>query len=70
MTINKIRIYLDYNEDEELLFRENLNKFLAKVPLGSNINIGAHELIWMENYESDLIIFISLFSLTNVKEVF
>ncbi|GET00611.1 hypothetical protein RCL_jg1062.t1 [Rhizophagus clarus] len=61
--------YLNYNEKEELLLEENLNKFLAEILSESNVNINTHKLMWMEDYESDLITFISSFSSTMLLEI-
>ncbi|CAG8584019.1 5500_t:CDS:2 [Funneliformis caledonium] len=61
-TINRIKLeYLDFDDNGKLLLGENLNKFLTEIPSESNISIGTHELMWTENYESDLIAIISSF---------
>ncbi|CAG8731312.1 2014_t:CDS:1, partial [Funneliformis caledonium] len=46
ITINRIKLeYLDFNDNEKLLFGENLNKFLTEILSESNVSIGTHELI-------------------------
>ncbi|CAI2197958.1 16437_t:CDS:1, partial [Funneliformis geosporum] len=43
--INKIKLeYLDFNDNEKLLLRKNLNNFLIETPFELNDSIGAHEL--------------------------
>ena len=60
--------YLDF-DDGKLLLGDNLNDFLSKIPSESNVCIGAHELMWTENYESDLIALISSFSSAVILEI-
>ena len=70
MTINKIRLeYLDFDDDGKLLLGENLNNFLTETPSELNVSIGAHELMWTEDYESDLISIISSFSGAVILEI-
>ncbi len=70
MMINKIRLeYLDFDDDGKLLLGENLNNFLTEIPSELNISIGAHELMWTEDYESDLISIISSFSGAVILEI-
>ena len=70
MTISKIKLeYLDFDDNGKLLLGENLNNFLSKIPLESNVCIGVHELMWTENYESDLIALISSFSAAVILEI-
>jgi len=70
MTINKIRLeYLDFDDDGKLLLGENLNNFLTETSSELNISIGAHELMWIEDYESDLISIISSFSGAVILEI-
>ncbi len=70
LTLNKIQQeFLDFNEEGRLLLGENLNKFLLNVPSEENCSIGTHQLMWNEDYESELILDISSFASAVILEI-
>ncbi|CAB5195346.1 unnamed protein product [Rhizophagus irregularis] len=71
LTLNKIQQqFLDYDDDGRLSLGEHLNKFLSHFSEEeNNYNIGAHQLLWNENYEADLISDILSFASAVVLEI-
>jgi hypothetical protein len=70
LTLNKIQQeFLDYNDNGELLFGENMNRFLLNTPSGENCSIGEHQLMWNEDYKTDLIVDISSFASAVTLEI-
>jgi len=49
----------DLSDWRKFILGEHLKKFLNEIPSKEN---GAHELMWTEDYGSDLIVFISSFA--------
>ena len=69
-TLNRIhQEFLDFSDEGRLLLGENLKTFLLNVPSEENCNIGAHQLTWNENYETELIIDIQSFASAVVLEI-
>ncbi|CAB4378588.1 unnamed protein product [Rhizophagus irregularis] len=71
LTLNKIQQqFLDYDDDGRLSLGEHLNKFLSHFSEEeNNYSIGAHQLLWNENYEADLIADILSFASAVVLEI-
>ena len=60
---------MDYDDNGELLLGENINRFLLNTPLEENCSIGEHQLMWNENYNTDLIVDISSFATAVTLEI-
>uniref|UniRef100_U9U7Y7 C17orf113 probable zinc finger domain-containing protein n=1 Tax=Rhizophagus irregularis (strain DAOM 181602 / DAOM 197198 / MUCL 43194) TaxID=747089 RepID=U9U7Y7_RHIID len=71
LTLNKIQQqFLDYDDDGKLSLGEHLNKFLSHFSEEeNNYSISAHQLLWNENYEADLIADILSFASAVVLEI-
>ena len=70
LTLNKIQQeFLDLNDEGKILLGENLNRFLLNIPPGGDCNIGTHQLLWNENYKTELIIDIQSFALAVTSEI-
>jgi len=70
LTLNKIQQeFLDLNDEGKILLGENLNRFLLNIPPGGDCNIGTHQLLWNENYETELIIDIQSFASAVTSEI-
>jgi hypothetical protein len=70
LTLSKIQQqFLVYDDDERLLLGDHLNQFLLSFSEEDNYSIGAHQLLWNENYKADLISDISSFASAVILEI-
>jgi hypothetical protein len=69
LTLSKIQQqFLVYDDDEKLPLGDHLNQFLLNFS-EDDYSIGAHQLLWNENYEADLIGDISSFASAVILEI-